>query len=598
MRSEWSSTPEAGWGGACAGRLRRRRTGRRAGTALIAFVLLAGACAPSTSPTLDAAPDSRDAARAMELAIVAGDAPDDLGAIGPPELLDLASATLDTSPLEAGRALAEDDMLALELPDLQAFVDETEVVEAGAVPSGEGGADPQALDPAIVATEAVDGVPEVEPVLVLPKAPPAAPGPPARYDDPSEAVVFASGRPLELFPAGETTTRGVTETTIRIGGVVTQTVAGLPHRADACTGARARVGQANAYGELDQRIVFVDCLDDAGQSEFADGMARSLVDRSVFAIAPVASTAFLGDLVLNEERVPYTGSDALPGYCSRASLFGYGVSGAADCPVLAARGYLSLVEPVVTAWLATRPDLDPGARVVLATETSAAGAAVGVERAFEAELAGLTDFSALEVLPPATASRPGLWRTYARRILDLEPEVVLLEGHDVTGLPAALRDLGFLGEVVVVGRLDPARVADDEWRAGMAPATIVSTGIDLASRDARGWRAIEGAAAAVGVAPDDISLDFVEGYAAVDFLVQAIGDLDGPVSAESLHTMINSGWWYPGIDGVLCGSWWPASHFIEAPCASVAGLNPDEPRLIPVLSLVESAPQLRFDLDD
>lgn len=433
----------------------------------------------------------------------------------------------------------------------------------------------------------------------LPPPPPAPlPGGPPEYDDPSPLIVEASGRPFELLDPAVGPARGVTADTITVGGVVTRTLVGNPHRDAVCDGAAARFGQANAHGELSRRIDFIDCYDDTGQSEISAGVAQALVRQEAFAIVPLATPAFFDEATLTEQGVVYIGDERLPGFCGRWNPVGFDFGGAEGCPVLDARGYLTLVEPVLSAYgAAVAPvDPDPWVAVTYVVADSPQGEVTLASRLFEAELLEVPPPTPLAVLPTAGEGPAPDWSAVVGEILDTDPQVVILEGPAVGGLPAAIRGAGFDGRVVLVGVVDPVAIADTESRLELAPLTVISPGLDLASRSTTGWGSMTGAAAAIGIAEDDVGLDFIEGYLAADFFVRAVAATPEPLSAPALANTVNAGWWYPGIDGVSCGSWWPASHYIAAPCVSVSAIEVFTAVPVPLLGLVETAPQVGFNL--
>ncbi|MFN3220172.1 MAG: hypothetical protein ACE367_27075 [Acidimicrobiales bacterium] len=554
--------------------------------ALLGVGALVAACAqPGGTPRLESAGPVGGGARAAEaLEIIVEDdptltenvRPDLLGfdpPTGPPPVLAMTDEPADAVPDVVGTDVASDVVPAEAEPAA-----ETEPVEAsedGAdTPEEEAGADRS--------------------FATLPLPLPATPGGPPLYDDPSEMLERAAARP---FPTGlaatSATERGVTRNAIRVGAIVSSTLAGAPLRGDACLGAEARYRQAEVNSELSRRIDFVACHDDTGRADIGEGLAGSLLDDDVFAIAPLSSVAFIADEALTDAAVPHIGDGALPAWCGRHTPFGFGIGGAISCPVLDARGYTVLSAPVLTALTATGDDLG---RILILAPDGPEGAAVVASRLLEAELAGIDEPEVGPALPDVADGVPTSWGQIVTAVVDAAPDTVILDGGVSDGLPAALRSRGFAGTIVLVGEVDPLDVADADLRAELAPLTVVTHGMDLAGRTSAGWTAIVAAAAGIDVAPNDIGIDFVRGYAAADVLVQALAATPPPLTSEALVDTMNSGWWYPGIDGVTCGAWWPAAHYIELPCVSVALVEADSPVLVPVVDLVETAPQLRFGL--
>ena len=406
----------------------------------------------------------------------------------------------------------------------------------------------------------------------------------------------AGGRPFDPVDPGSGDRLGVTDDTIRIGGLVTESLAGFFHREGTCLGAAARFEQANQHDELTRAIDFAGCYDDVGEIGISLGLTNVLVSDEVFAVVPLASDAWFHEDVLTEAGVPYVGADRLPGFCGRGTPYGFGTRGAQGCPVLDARGFVTLVQPVISAWLAAGERESAAGTAVHLVPTGPEGEVVAASRLFEAELLELAEPIVLPVLPASADAPSTSWTSTVAATLEADPTVVFLEGPQVDGLPAALRSAGYDGEIVLVGVIDPLDAADASFRERVAPLTVISPGLDVANQASPGWAALAAAVAGQGVADDEIDLDVVDGYLAADFIVRAIAATPEPLTGATLAETLNAGWWYPGVEGLACGSWWPASHLIEVPCVSVAEVNVFT--VVPVLGLVDTVPQLRFNLGD
>ena len=515
------------------------------------------------SPTAALDGESEPAASAPPLILAFEDDDDDEGEAGP---------QIDAAPAD------------LTMPDA-----------ASGDASGEAGSEDSDEEDVLPTAGEADGA---DADRALPSPGPAAAGMAPDYDDPSDLLFSAAGRSVTLFDldGSEGTTRGITADTITVAGSATETLAGAGFRRDVCAGARARFAQANAHNELSREIVFDGCYDDTGQPERNAGLVNRVIRDGAFAAVPMASPAFGSATTLHDDGLPYVGYDALPAFCGRSTTLGFGSHGARGCPVLRARGFVSLAEPVLAAYGAA-PDRDLGAEVAYAVERGERGEAVAARRTFEAELLGVPTPVFVGELPTAVDPAPRDWRPVAEALMAVGSPTIFVEGGLVVGLPSALRAGGFSGEIVLVGQLDPLLLADADTRASLAPLTIITRGLDVASLDTPGRGALESAAASLGFAPNEIGLDFIEGYIAADFLVRALHATPEPLSAERLANTINEGWWYPGIDGLACGSWWPASHLEPTPCVSIARVDAFQPALEPVLGLVATEPQVRFELD-
>ena len=567
---------------------------RRSGVVVLVLSIVAAACAgDEQEPTLADSRGAADTAAAMEV-LVEADAIEPLPTAGPPELLGVEEARQVPPPVLAF------DLGGDEVPGLQ---DGTEaatgeatppVVDPTPEPTPEPETEPEPeSDDSSDETEASD---ETATPTPAPPVPQATGGLDARYEDPSETIIAAGGRAFEMPAADPTAAQGVTDEAITIGGLITESLAGFFHREGVCEGAAARFEQANQHDDLTRRIDFQGCYDDVGDVSISEGLTNALARDGVFAVVPLASDTWFAEDVLTEAQIPYVGSDRLPGFCGRTTPFGFGIHGAIDCPILDARGYVTLTQPVLSAWVESHDGRPPVGHDVHLVPTGPDGEVVGASRIFEADLTGRERPVILSVLPTASDLPTTSWDDVVAAALAEDPAVVFIDGDRTDGLPQAIREAGFGGEIVLVGVIDPLDVADATSRVNLAPLTVISPGLDVVNRASAGWEAMTGAAIAVGLTEDDIGLDYIEGYLAADFIVQAIAATPEPLTGHALAATLNAGWWYPGVDGLACGSWWPASHYIEVPCVSVSRVEPYAST--PVRGLVDTTPQLRFNLGE
>ncbi len=214
--------------------------------------------------------------------------------------------------------------------------------------------------------------------------------------------------------------------------------------------------------------------------------------------------------------------------------------------MLDARGYVALVDPVLTAYRAAFAGENPWSNLTYVVADSPTGEAVVAPRQFEASLLDVPSPWFVGALPPAGDGPNSNWSETVAAILDTTPDTIILDAETATGLPAALRDAGFDGELVWVGAIDPLDVVDAADRLELAPMTVMTVGLDLASDTSADARALVGAAAAVGVSADEVGLDFVEGYLAADVLVQALATTPEPLSIEALANTGQCGLVVPG----------------------------------------------------
>lgn len=123
-----------------------------------------------------------------------------------------------------------------------------------------------------------------------------------------------------------TKTRGVTATTIRVGGLRS-----LPNYAGSEIGAQVVFDKVNEAGGIAGRTFeYVATVDDQNNNDGNVAAAKKLVeDEKVFAVVPVISNFFAGASVLRKARVPYFGWGFHDAFCGHKEAFGFGGCGVA-----------------------------------------------------------------------------------------------------------------------------------------------------------------------------------------------------------------------------------------------------------------------------
>ncbi|MDG4859791.1 ABC transporter substrate-binding protein [Streptomyces sp. T-3] len=122
--------------------------------------------------------------------------------------------------------------------------------------------------------------------------------------------------------------RGVTEDSIKVGGIVSMTTASGYSKKDTDLGAKARYDRANAEGGINGRkIDYLGAEDDGQDGGKNMSAARKLVQQDkVFAVSPMSSTTFSGADFLEKQKVPTFGWGTLPSFCGQNKYI-YGFNG-------------------------------------------------------------------------------------------------------------------------------------------------------------------------------------------------------------------------------------------------------------------------------
>jgi hypothetical protein len=64
------------------------------------------------------------------------------------------------------------------------------------------------------------------------------------------------------------------------------------------------------------------------------------------------------------------------------------------------------------------------------------------------------------------------------------------------------------------------------------------------------------------------------GWAAADFLIQALQATPEPLTTEALANTVNGGTFvYPGFANVTCPSVWPLQHLVPTPCGHLVRID-------------------------
>ncbi|MEV4898218.1 ABC transporter substrate-binding protein [Nonomuraea sp. NPDC055795] len=252
---------------------------------------------------------------------------------------------------------------------------------------------------------------------------------------------------------------GVTDTTIRIGGVLTKTSASGYSTKDAEIGAKARFERANAAGGVHGRkIEFVGAEDDGQDAAKGDAAAKKLVQKDqVFAVLPVHAPNFGGAAFLEQQGVPWYGWATGPQWCGTKTGFGY-----SGC--LAPRTGAGSQ----TWWGRQMADLLGGAdgKTVYVQTSDSSGSKYGgktISQSFEA--AGFTLVGLNSALP--AAAPPPDWLPYVNKIMTSDggrpPDIVvsIIAGTKFNvGLYTALKKAGYTGTLSDATSYDVAILKD------------------------------------------------------------------------------------------------------------------------------------------
>ncbi|MEB8341893.1 ABC transporter substrate-binding protein [Streptomyces endophyticus] len=251
--------------------------------------------------------------------------------------------------------------------------------------------------------------------------------------------------------------RGVTDDSIKVGGIVSMTTSSGYSKKDTDLGAKARFDRANAEGGINGRTIDYLGAEDDGQDPAKNlAAARKLVQQDkVFAISPMSSVTFSGADFLQKQKVPTFGWGTLPSFCGPTYIYGYG-----GCMVPMPGG------TITQTWPEGLKKVTGGAKgksvAILANDNDAGTFAIRTyKQSFKS--AGYK-VSYAKATVPATAV-PSDWSAYTKELLRSDdgkaPDVVVsvMQTPYNIGLFTAVKRTGYKGVLTDPTDYDPGLLA-------------------------------------------------------------------------------------------------------------------------------------------
>jgi ABC-type branched-subunit amino acid transport system substrate-binding protein len=362
-------------------------------------------------------------------------------------------------------------------------------------------------------------------------------------------------------------TRGVTPTSIRIGGLVTMTSPDGATLADSVVGAKARIERANAEGGVNGRTLDYAGTQDDGQNPATNGSAAEvLVQRqNVFAVVPTMVSLNNYFDTLCASKTPFFGWGINTSFCR--NVIAFGITGCAvDDPQKAVRS-VSTANGVAL----TKIGVGKGSTVALIGVDSAAAVAanewfrrcleaVGIKVVYNKHpvpLAGLTDSTALvNAVMTSDGGQP--------------PDAIipLVQAAGTLKLAEAFKSAGYQGKLVLASLYDPR-------------LTQVSTLQDTYA--SLQWeQPTETDAPAIAAMKADIdkyapgqvlSIPAMAGWFTADMFISALRKTGRDLTVDSFLKTLNGGDFTYYDQGALAETRWPLNHVVPSPCFALARLT-------------------------
>ncbi|MFM9371348.1 ABC transporter substrate-binding protein [Streptomyces sp. Da 82-17] len=292
----------------------------------------------------------------------------------------------------------------------------------------------------------------------------------------NSAATSASG-------GGGGSARGVSDDSIKVGGIVSMTTSSGYSKKDTDLGAKARYDRANAEGGVHGRTIDYLGAEDDGQDPAKNlAAARKLVQQDkVFAVSPMSSVTFSGADFLDKEQVPTFGWGTIPQFCGPKYIYGF-----TGCLVPMPGG------TITQAWQEGLADVMGGAEgksvAILANDNDAGTFAIRTyKQGFAA--AGF-DVAYAKAVVPAT-STPSDWSAYTKEILRSDggkaPDAVVsvMQTPYNIGLFTALKRTGYQGVITDPTDYDPGLLAKSATRKALDGVHVLLTFEPFESDSAR-----------------------------------------------------------------------------------------------------------------
>jgi ABC-type branched-subunit amino acid transport system substrate-binding protein len=364
----------------------------------------------------------------------------------------------------------------------------------------------------------------------------------------------------ESESSGEVTTRGITDDSIKVGGVVYDVYFG-----DARVGVEARLAEVNEAGGVHGRTIeVVEIANDENDANAGREITQRLVEQEeVFALLPVMSGLYGGGDYIVENDIPTFGWGVNPAFCDNEVAFG--ITGCVTDPSLetGSNALGTILEEhfgntdQTIAFIGEDSDSARGGMTLLTASVEDKGFEVVME---DASL-------------PAPPDPLGDASPFVAEILSADggeaPDVVYITATlSGTAISAGLQDAGYEG-MIITPSYSPLLLGQPGY-----DEVYINTQIDMDPTVEANAAMLEAVAA---VAPDQkLNLAVAAGYWATDMFVKALEETGEDLSVESFLETLNGGDFTYEVEGVVGPSSWPDNHSRSVPCAALTYVQGQE----------------------
>ncbi|MCB1283611.1 MAG: ABC transporter substrate-binding protein [Microthrixaceae bacterium] len=366
-------------------------------------------------------------------------------------------------------------------------------------------------------------------------------------DDTASSNTTAKNDSTESTAPQTRTTRGITDTSIKVGGVQYGVYFG-----DASVGVEARIKEANDAGGVHGRTLeFIGAQENNNDATKDLDLVRALVEQDeVFALLPVMAGTFGATDYIVDNNIPTFGYGITPAFCNNEIAFG--VTGCVTNPDL------TVGSNALGTVLADYFDGDTNKTIAFIGEDNDAG------RGGLALLGASVEDKGFEIVysepaMPAPPEQVGDVSPFVSALLAEDPDVIYLQATlSGTKIADALQQADYDG-VIISPSFSPLLLGQPGYEG-----ILINTQVGVDPE-------IEGLAHLLesvhAIKPDQqLSLALITGYLAADMFIKGLEETGEDLTVENFLATMNDGFTY-SVDGVVGESTWPDNHSKPVPCS-------------------------------
>jgi ABC-type branched-subunit amino acid transport system substrate-binding protein len=359
--------------------------------------------------------------------------------------------------------------------------------------------------------------------------------------------------------------RGVSDTSITVGGVSDLTSPQGAVFPGADLGAKARFARQNREGLINGRSInFLSVVDDGTDpTKNANAVKQLVLEKKIFALAPVVTISLSPQTsdFLAKEQVPFFGWGVQPGFCGND--YGFGFNG---CLIGSAFDNVSVLGP-------TADLLKPGGTLAIIEGDSGAGRAALRQLPKVAAALGLKIVYLKAAIPDSAPVTD--WAPFAKDLMTSNnggaPDAIHADGllPQASGLAAALKAAGFKGPIINYSTYVPGLPASNPSFAQAVDGVYTNVQFGPQEQGGPAIQQILDDLKAIG-APPVITLGVATSYWSADMLVSMLKATGRNLTPASFAATVNGGWTYtPSPAGAMGPVTWPDGHTQPSPCAAL-----------------------------